>query len=175
MRKLLIILFVGVFFGAKGQSINSFVTPDFKEKPQIVFVYVGVSDKVGANEKVLSQLKKELPKSVFVKHELIENKAWTQSPQNMLKNALKDINVDAVIICSTLDSKDVEQKSFSVVPLSNMYLVSPYKRNLTEYRYEFKVMDFNNNSILYRAVSEPTVNSFYPYKFVRKAVLDNVL
>jgi hypothetical protein len=176
MRKLLsITTLLIIFFSGYSQKIESFVTPDFKSKPQIVFVYVGVSDKVGANERVLTQLKKELPKNVFIKHQLIENNAWTQSPDTMLKNALKDINVDAVIICSTLDSKDVEQNTVSVVPIANMLFVSPYKRNLTEYKYEFKILDFKSSTILYRAVSESTVNSFYPYKFIRKAIQDNVL
>jgi hypothetical protein len=176
MKRLLIITtLITMSLSGFTQKIKSFITPDFKRKPQSVFIYVGVSDKAGANERVLNQLLKEMPKNIFVKSQLIENSAWTQSPDIMLKNALKGLEVDAVMICSTLDSKDIEQKTVSIVPIANMYFVSPYKRNLTEYRYEFKVMDFKSNSVVYRAVSEPTINSFYPYKFIRKAVEDNIL
>lgn len=175
MRKLLLMtILFSTYINGYSQKIESFVTPEFKTKPQIVFVYIGVSDKLSVNEMVMNRLQKELPNNVFIKKQLLLSSAWVESPDVMLKNALKNENVDAVLICNTLDTKEPSNTVVNINLLPNSLWINPFV-NSNEYRYEMKIIDFKSNSIIYKAVSEPTSNTFYAYKFVRKAIEDRVL
>ena len=165
MRKLTLIATLLICsLAAYSQNIESVTSPSFTKKPKLLLVYVGVSAKKNYNFDILNDIRKNVPNDVFVRHTLVENPAWIESPKDMLIKASKQVSneVDAVIVCSILE-KNTQSDLFAPFGVS------------TKSRYEFKIQNPVTGEVLYRAVTEPSGYNFSAKRFIKKAIQDNVL